>query len=1252
MLSELRKRSGRTLRDLSRAVSSDRDDGSAHASYSTLGEWCRGDRLPQLTHLVAFERLLQELGVEDPAPWLEALARVRERSARSGEDVTPYLGLRSFRSADSAWFFGRSDVVDQLDDRFEAAAAGTAPRVVWVLGASGSGKSSLIHAGLVPRLEARGMVCASITPGEDPCERLVGYRAGVDTSTASHVLVVDQFEELFTAVDDGSERDRFAEDLAALATDQVVVCAVRADFFADITELPLLGRTVATSSVLARPMRLDELREAIVEPATRAGGTVDDELVEVLLRDLVPSTERSDHAPVGVLPLLSFALSETWRLRRRGRLTLADYLTVGGLAGAIGRAAEDAYTVLDDDEKLVAQQVFLRLVNLEGDTLTRRRVPVEDLAGLDGHELAPNDVLEIMAPFVIGRLLSVDDRGVSLTHEAVLRAWPRLKEWVDSCRTALAQHRTIAAATANWLELDRDPSALATGSRLAAMTEISRAAEPFVRLSRNEREFLDASQARADAVAADERRRARRLRATTAIALCLAVVAGLLSIVVNESRADAVAARKDALSRQIAATAESLAGKDLSLAQQLAVSAYEVAPTAEARAALLDLAANPQPSRYLGGAGSTAVAIAPSGEWFALTDNLDATVQLFVQADAGYERAGVIDFAEEGVESYAVAITPDETTLAVGDTTATIGLWDVSDLDEPELVATVDGPQGPVQRIAIHPDGHTMVAVGATELWQAEPSDGPATVDAVLRWDISDPSDPAVLEALQLPTAVTWTATYDRDGSRLVVGDDDGNATVWQTGEEPALLETITTGSSPVVAVDIFDDLVATGTRGAELGIWDVGGGSASAVDIAPPDFTTWVNTVGFAPDGNRFVAAGSDGYVQVWNTETWEHVTQLPHPDPITQGAFSDDGVLLTGSVDGAARLWNVENGLAERMIGIVGDVSYSSDGSRLAALSGWDAAVWEPADDGTLERIFYEPADDLSIGSGSLSPDGRFLAWGTIDGLVRLFDLDDPAPAAMDLPNGSAAGMVQSANFSFDNQILAAGGEDAQVRLWDMSDPSDPELVATIDEPDQIVLQTTWSPVDHTLVVSTAAGPVFVFDASDPSEPQLLSTIDVLASEAYTAAFTPDGDTLAVAGTEADVWLLDMSDPTDPTPIGDPITAPSSRIYDVGFDGHGHRLAAALTDGTVWVWDTDDVSAPEHVATLGPRSDALFTVEFDPRDDRLTASGIDPVVARWDLDVERAIESVCRTAGESITEQEWMAHLPSESYDPPCVD
>lgn len=477
---------------------------------------------------------------------------------------------------------------------------------------------------------------------------------------------------------------------------------------------------------------------------------------------------------------------------------------------------------------------------------------------------------------------------------------------------------------------------------------------------------------------------------------------------------------------------------------------------------------------------------------------------------------------------------------------------------------------------------------------------------------------------------------------------------VWATGTEPTMLSHIQVGSRSTVTVAVSDDgTAAAGNRTAELTVWDIADPVVpTEIEITPPDFSTWVNTASFSPDGTRFVAGGSDTVLQVWDTATWKHVAALAHPDPITQTAFGDDGVLITGAVDGTARLWDIANDLPERLIGIVGDSSFSADGSKAAAVSGWDAVVWDTGT-GRLERSIHIPGDDLSIGSGSISPDGTMLAYGTIDGLIRLHDLTGPSPASgVDLPNGTGAGSMQSAYFSADSQVLVAGGDDTNVRIWDLSDPDDPELSATIEVPTQIVLQTGWSPSDRILAISSGEGNVYLYDVTDPEDPQPLSTIDVLQSEAYTTDFTPDGATLAVAGTESDVWIFDVTDPGDPQQVGDPLTAPSSRIYDVTFDGHGERLAAASTDGTVWIWDTRDMASPDHIATLGPRDDSMFTVSFHPTENRLLGSGIDPTVLYWDLDIDRVIDDICRRAGDVITEDEWTTHLPSEPYSPPCVD
>jgi WD40 repeat protein/transcriptional regulator with XRE-family HTH domain len=1258
LLTDLRRRSTYSLRDLAAEIGS---------SPSTLSGWCRAENLPFAAQHDVFRDMLRVLGVSDTEPWVDALIRVRDGSGtRADPSTPPYRGLESFGRDDADRFFGREELVQQTHARWCALLHDDErPKLLALVGPSGSGKSSLLHAGLLPALEGAGATCWTMTPGVDPADRLArllaeARRQGADGG--DQVVLIDQFEELFTTCRDHAEREAFLDrlDEVAASTGSVVrgvVIALRIDFYADLVAAGRLVRSLQHTQVLVGPMCRDELVRAIVGPAEQVGATVDDDLVALLLRDFVPSGAIGARHDAGALPLLSHALLQTWRRSRRGQLTVADYHAAGGIDGAIERSAELVYGELSPDEQALVRQLFLRLVHLEGDTLaTRRAATYDELAGLVPHEDPPRDrdgedaaaprhgtgtVSSLLDRFVDARLLTAHGETVEITHEALLAAWPRLRSWIEEDREALRSHHRLVEAARAWADSDRDPSVLARGARLEEMRAWLGSGSGRLVPNRLERDFLEASVGQAGAEAAASRRRTRRLRVLVAITTVFGLIAGASAVAAVQARSDALLARDEALSRQVALTAARLAEVDPSVAAQLAVVGYRIAPTSEARSALLDAAATPRAARILGGAGSTALAVSDDGALVAVSDAVRSHVQLLVRTGDGPERIATLPLADADAESFALAFSPDGQVLAVGDTTTAITLWDVADPSAPApLGEPLHGPEGPIQGLAFHPDGHELAAVGLG--------------DGVFRWDLQDPAAPAPLPLLP-SEHITWAVAYHPDGDRLVVGEDAGAAVLWQLGADPRRLATLEVSDRSTLAVAVAPDgtTVAAGSRDGALAVWDVTDPAVpTAIEVDDATFASWVNAIEFGPDGATLAAGSSDGSLRVYSTTTWGSIQDLPHPAALTDVTFTDGGATLASvATDGTTRFWDT----ADRPVALGGSIwslGFSADGERLAAFSAVDTGVWDVGSDGGLEVAFDpipEPADELAFtGGGAISPDGLRLAHGTQGGDVLLHDLTDGRPDE-GRPLGATPGLVEMTAFSADGGLLAAGGGDTDVRVWALDDAV-PTLVATLDDPAENVLNLAFSAAGRLLAAPSADDHVYLYDLEDPDAPILLARLDGFDSEVYAAAFSPDGRVLAAAGTDAYVLRWDLSDPAAPRRIGEPLGGPTGRVFDLAFDASGSRLAAGVVDGSTWVWDATDLASADRFAVLGPSPGPIFAVRFSPGGGELVAGGAHAQVHRWRIDEDAAVDAVCDRVGDPLTIDEWELYLPGRPYEPPC--
>lgn len=1249
LLTELRHRSGRSLRDLATAVGS---------SPSTLSGWCRAENLPFPAQFDTFRAMLQEMGVDDPDPWVDLLVELRTGGAgRAHDGPPPYLGLAAFGREDADRFFGREALLERALTRWRALRTDDGrTNLLLLVGASGSGKSSLLHAGIGARLASQGTAVATFTPGREPLARL---HAALETATAQRrpgtpVLLIDQFEELFTAGADARQRERFLTEIDRLTDPTIaehagVIVAVRVDFYAELAASGHLAQALEDAQLLVGPMSEAELRCAVVEPARRAGVTLDDDLIALLLRDFVPSSSMAREHDVGALPLLSHALLETYRRSRRGRMTVADYEAAGGVRGAVELSAEEVFLRCTPPQQALIRQVLVRLIHVENGTLATRRVATYDeLQGLlpDDHQ---DDISDLLEPFIGARLLTAHATTVEISHEALLAAWPRLQSWIEEGRDAIRLHRRVTEATQLWIDAGRDPSALARGVLLEAMRTAIDPADAHVRLTTAEREFLATSVSHADEAARAARKRTSRLRLLVAVTTALATLAGVLAVVAAGARSEALLARDEALSRQLSLAAERLAETDPSLGAELTVAGYTIAPTNEARSALLDAAVAPRATRILGGPGSTAMAASPDGRLVAVGNSAAAEVQLLLRdpGSGALRRTATIGLDDPALEIYALALTADARVLAVGDTAARVSLWDVSDPETPTTLAEdLRGPEGPIQGLSFDPSGTELAAVGLGA--------------GAFRWDVRDPDDPAALPLLA-SDQITWSVAHSPDGTRIAVGDDVGRIVLWDVGAagDPVALTTLAPTDRSILSVGFSPDgrLLAAGSRDGTLHAWELTDPLApTPVEIPDAAFDSWINALSFAPDGDHLAVGSSDGQLLLWATEGWRLLDSLRHPAALTSVAFaSNPDTLLTAATDGSARSWDLQATVPMTLQGRIWSLAFTDDGDRLAAFSGEETGLWDVREVGAARRLgppLAEPGDGPAFsGGGAMSPDGRLLAHGSLTGEVLLFDTSDPAsPQPVGVPLGGSEALVEVVAFSPDGTLLAAGGVDTDIRLWRLDDPSDPQLLAILDAPTEIVLNLAFSPDGTLLAAPSADNHVHLFDLTDPTTPRELGTVGTFASEAYAATFSPDGRLLATAGSDAEVQLFDLTDPRAPQPVGAPVQGPSGRIYDLSFDPSGTRLAGAVVDGRTWLWDVEVPAQPETHAVLGTGTSPMYSVAFHPDGDRLAASGASGQVTLWALDEVAAMGAICDDVGDAITEREWQVHLRDRPYAPPC--
>src|SRR5215217_3673125 len=598
--------------------------GVARRVHEAASEWARREatrRVDAVADRTAAGRSETRALEAELAGSVVELQSARERAglvARDVDDdrapmVCPYKGLAPFDADDAEYFFGRERLVAELVARLVGAP------LLAIVGPSGSGKSSVMRAGLLPAL-AGGVLPASenwtqavIRPGEQPVREL--RRATRRLSREWHrVLAVDQFEELFTACQDEAERAEFADSLVRAARDgTAVLLAVRADFYGRCAAYPELSQLLGANHVLVGPMTRDELGRAIERPAQRVGLLVESELVESLLGDV--------EGEPGALPLLSTALLELWRERDGRRLRHAAYARSGGVHGAVARLAEEAFVGLDTDGQASARKLLVRLADEDSSgAVVRRRVALADLGG------ALTEVVERLAE---RRLLTVSDGAVEVAHEALLREWPRLRAWLAEDAEGRRLHRRLGDAARAWDADARDAGGLYRGARLAAALDW--AAGHDAELSPTERAFLGDSRS----ASGRAQRRLRMMLAGVAALLVLAVIAGVVAL---DQRGDARAEATSGAAQRLGAQA--LADASLDRGMLLARQGVALDDSVQTRGNLLaTLLKSPGAIGVLVGDGDplASLDLSPDGRTLAYLDN-DGTLS---RVDPGTRRPQV-----------------------------------------------------------------------------------------------------------------------------------------------------------------------------------------------------------------------------------------------------------------------------------------------------------------------------------------------------------------------------------------------------------------------------------------------------------------------------------------------------------------------------------------------------------------------------------------------------------------------------------
>lgn len=1196
----------------------------------------------------------------------------------------PYRGLFAFQEDDATFFYGREAFTER---QFQAIQEKT---LLTIVGPSGSGKSSVVFAGLIPRLrQDKEWLLADFRPGARPVQALAesllpllepnlsetdrlienqklaaalaSHQLGLDdvvnrilskNSQANRLLlVIDQFEELYTLCNDATLRRRFLDLLIQTVNTQnfrprpgiVFVLTLRADFWGQALAYRPFADLLQDASLILGPMNQQELGQAIANPAGRLGITFEPGLTGRILHDVGDEP--------GNLPLLEFALTLLWERRVGRRLTHAAYEVIGRVEGALARYADQVYDELPTAEQDQARRIFMQMVRPGQQTEDTRRVTTRQELGEENWDLVQK--LANARLVVTGR----DPAGhetVEIVHEALIRNWSRLQEWLNGDRAFRIWQERLRVVLRQWQNNNQDEGSLLRGLPLAEAEQwltqrdkdLNQIEIAFIRTSINLRE--QERQAREQERQAREQERQSRERlqrwATRGltIGLVLAVILAILAIsqwrqatIQSRLAEEQIAIARNRLSRLLANQALTLVDSQLDLALLLSAEANQAYRTFDARSSLLTtLLSSPEIAsffRFHQGAVNS-VAFSPNSQILASADQEGvialwdvATGQLLGQPLTGHR--GPIS---------SLAFSNNGLILASAGNDQTIRLWDLSDLDvdDKAMGQPLVGHSSVVRAVAFAPDGQVLVSAGADK--------------NIIFWNIA--TGEMIGQPLTGHTNFINSLAFSPDGQLLASAGNDEVILLWDMSNGPENVSPFAnplTGHTDWVNSVVFSpdgQMLASTSNDRTVRLWDVATGRAIGQPLAGA--TNWVRGVGFTPDGRTIIADdGADGLV-MWDIDngaiTRRANTGYDHQ--LFALDISPDGQLVaSGHSDGLIVLWRTNS-----LPTIATQILPPQDGGIWATVSPDLALIATANEDG--EVVLWDMSGRevgrwvttaiSSLTAMAFSPDHSLLIMATNEGPIQIWDTERLAPAGSNLVGHSSG--VRTLAFTSDGRTLASGDVQGIIFLWDMA------TLTRLGEPifahGSTISDLIFVPDNKTLVSASWDLRIIFWDVATHAQvgEPLIGHSNSLSS----LAVSHDGQWLAAGNVASTIFLRDIQ---SRELIGQPL-AGQGNINALAFSPDGRLLATGNDGGKITLWDLETIPYRQLGQPMYYENSAIESMVFSEDGRTVVVSSRDGSVVLWEVDLDLWFAQVCRIANRNLNETEWELYFGDEPYRRTC--
>ncbi|GCA83027.1 protein TolB [Microcystis aeruginosa NIES-2522] len=943
---------------------------------------------------------------------------------------SPYLGLRKFEEGDKDKFFGRDNWIIELTDYLKQ------KNVLLLLGASGSGKSSLVQAGLIPKLKddfgANKLVNLTFVPDVNPFESFYGcllanrYKQsqaklaqavkedtlikvveGLKNNSDLWFIFIDQFEELFTRTPK-TERDIFIKSLIKLIENNnslvKIVMTMRADFLDKLSPYPSLGKIHDQYSKMLTDMDESELRLAIAEPAARNGVIFEQGLINQIIADF--------YEQAGSLPLLQYTLDLLWQKNHIQERVLNNkiYQEIGGVTGALEKQADKIYGQFNEQQRKAAEEIFLELISLEGEKAVSRRA---DKSSFEQEEMQK----EVLYQLIDNRLLvSKGEDGkatVEVAHEELLRCWQVLQDLIREKEEIIVLRSRLYADAKQWDDLQKQDAVKASselwgGSKLAKIVEFQKN-NSLPNLEALAIEFIKASISQAERQKNEKIRTARRIAVVSLVAVMVSTGFGLMAWKQTQQAELNLANARGFSSlslfdrgKELEAFVEAIkAGKTLQKQQEYNPEVVNALATIF----------NQRSQRNLEGHHGNVISVnfSPDGKTL-VSGSDDNTIKLW-NVETGQE-IRTLKGHHGNVTS--VNFSPDGKTLVSGSWDRTIKLWNVETGQE---IRTLKGHDSDVESFNFSPDGKTLVSGswdGTIKLWNG--------------------STGQEIRTLKGHDSDVESFNFSPDGKTLVSGSGDKTIRFWNgsTGQEIRILKW---HDGNVESFNFSPDgkTLVSGSGDKTIRFWN--GSTGQEIRILKWHDGNVISVVNFSPDGKTLVSGSYDKTIKLWDVETGQEIRTLKgHDEPVNSVNFSPDGkTLVSGSGDKTIKLWNVETGQEIRTLHghdePVNSVNFSSDGKTL--VSGSDDKTIKLWNVETGKEIRTLKGHDYRVTSVNFSPDGKTLVSGSDNKTIKLWNVETGQEIRTLKGHDN---WVTSVNFSPDGKTLVSGSGDNTIKLWNL--------------------------------------------------------------------------------------------------------------------------------------------------------------------------------------------------------------------------